>query len=120
LDHADISSAKSVGRQMGSSDAYATDTKWRTVLFSIGVITELLSTAAGVCTWLDPFPLIANGEGGYRLNPLEDRVLVGGLLTGLVSVTLGVAGKRVGRVLLIVFGLLLIAFNLLGWLGNHR
>ncbi len=31
---------------------------------------------------------------------------------------LGIFGKRVGRVLLIVIGLLLIVFNLLGWLAT--
>ncbi len=96
------------------------DKKWRAILFSIGVFAALLSAAAGVCSWVCPFPLLSDGQGGYRLNPLEGRVLVAGLLTGLVSMILGVFGKRVGRVLLIVIGLLLIVFNLLGWLGNHR
>ena len=97
-----------------------TDTNWRTVIFDIGAIAALLSAAACVCSWVDPFPLLSDGQGGYRLNPLEDRVLVAGLLTGLVSMTLGAFGKRVGRVLLIVIGFLLIVFNLLGWLSNHR
>lgn len=94
--------------------------KWRTVLFSIGVIAAVLSAAAGVCSWVDPFPLLSDGRGGYRLNPLEGRVLVAGLSTGLATMILGAFGKRVGRVLLVVTGLLLIAFNMLGWLGNHR
>jgi hypothetical protein len=94
--------------------------KWRTVLFNIGVIAAVLSAAAGVCSWVDPFPLLSDGRGGYRLNPLEGRVLVAGLSTGLVTMILGAFGKRVGRVLLVVIGLLLIAFNMLGWLGNHR
>jgi len=46
--------------------------------------------------------------------------LVAGLLAGLVSMILGVFGRRVGRVLLIASGLLLVVFNLLGWMGNHR
>jgi len=33
---------------------------------------------------------------------------------------LGAFAKRVSRVLIIVFGLLFIALNVLGWLGNHR
>jgi hypothetical protein len=94
--------------------------KWRTVLFSIGVIAALLSASAGVCSWADSFPLLSDGQGGYRLNPLEDRVLFAGLFTGLLSMSLGVFGKRVSRVLLIASGLLLIVFNLLAWLGNHR
>jgi hypothetical protein len=96
------------------------DKKWRTILFSIGVFAALLSAAAGVCSWVNPFPLLSDGQGGFRLNPLEGQALVAGLLAGFVSMILGVFGKRVGRVLLIVIGLLLIVFNLLGWLGNHR
>jgi len=97
-----------------------TDSRWRVVLFGIGVIAAMLSAGAAVCSWLDPFPLISDGQGGYRLNPLEDRVLAAGLLTGLVSIIFGAFGKRVSRVLLIAFGLLLIAVNVVGWLGNHR
>ena len=94
--------------------------KWRTVLFGIGVIAAVLSAAAGVRSWVDPFPLISDGRGGYRLNPLEGRVLIAGLSTGFVTMILGAFAKRVGRVLLVVIGLLLIVFNMLGWLGNHR
>ena len=102
-------------------DSPTKGTKGRMVVFSIGVIAALLSAVAGAYTWLYHFRLISDGQGGYLLNPLEDRVLVAGLLTGLVSMILGAFGKRVSRVLLIVFGfLLLIAFNVLGWLGNHR
>lgn len=54
------------------------------------------------------------------MNPLEDQVLIAGLSTGLVTTILGAFGKRVGRVLLVVVGFLLIVFSMLGWLGNHR
>jgi hypothetical protein len=94
--------------------------KWRTVLFSIGVIAAVISAAAGVCSWVDPFPLLSDGQGGYRLNPLEGRMLITGLSAGLATMILGAFGKRVGRVSLVVIGLILILFNLLGWLGNHR
>jgi hypothetical protein len=94
--------------------------KWRTVLFSVGLIAAVLSAAAGVCSWVDPFPLIEDGRGGGRLNPLEGWVLIAGLSTGLIAIILGAFGKRVGRVLLMVVGVLLILFNILGWLGNHR
>jgi hypothetical protein len=94
--------------------------KWRPVLFSIGWIAAVLSTAAGICTWIDPFPLLSDSHGGWRLNPLEDWVLIAGLSTGFSTVILGAFGKRAGRVLLVVFGILLILFNASGWLGNHR
>lgn len=94
--------------------------KWRTVLFSIGVIAGVLSAAAGVCSWVNPFLLVSDGRGGYRLNPLEGWVLIAGLSTGLVTMILAGFGQRGGRVLLIVVGMLLMLINILGWLGNHR
>jgi hypothetical protein len=90
------------------------------VLFCTGAIAALISAAAGVCSWVDPFPLLSDGRGGYRLNPLEGWVLIAGLTTGFVTTILGAFGKRIGRVFLIVSGVLLILFNVLGWLGNHR
>jgi hypothetical protein len=97
-----------------------TDIKWRKVLFIIGWFAAMLSTGAGFCTWFAHFPLLSDGQGGWRLNPLEDWVLIAGVVTGFSAAILGVFGKRAGRVLLIVFGIFLILFNAAGWLGNHR
>ena len=98
-----------------------TNNKWRTVLFSIGVIAALLSAAAGVCSWVESFSTTLRWSGrGYRLNPLEGRILIAGISTGLLTMILAAFGRRVGRVSLVVIGLLLIVFNMLGWLGNHR
>ena len=80
----------------------------------------MLSAAAGVCSWDDPFPLLSDGRGGWRLNPLGGWVLIAGLSTGCVTMVLGAFRKRVGRALLVVTGMLLIPFNILGWLGNRR
>jgi hypothetical protein len=94
--------------------------RWRSLLFSTGGIAAVLSAAAGVCSWVDPFPLLSDGRGGWRLNPLEYWVLIAGLSTGIVTIILGAFGKRVGRVSLVAIGMLLILFNGCGWLGNHR
>ena len=94
--------------------------EWRSVLFSIGWIAAVISAAAGVCSWVDPFPLLSDGGGGWRLNPLEGWVLIAGLSTGLASTILGAFGKRAGRVSLVVIGVVLMLFNILGWMGNHR
>lgn len=94
--------------------------KWRSVLFSIGGVAAVFSAAAGVCSWVDPFPLLSDGRGGWRLNPLEGWVLIAGLSTGFATLVLGAFGKRVSRVLLIVIGILLMLLNVFGWLGNHR
>jgi len=92
----------------------------RSVLLSIGGTAAVLSAAAAVCTWVHPFPLLSDGQGGWRLNPLEDWVFIAGLSTGLVTTVLGAFGKRGGRVFLVLIGVLLMLFNIFGWLGNHR
>jgi hypothetical protein len=94
--------------------------KWRSVLFGIGGIAAVLAAAAGVCSWVDPFPLLPDRGGGWRLDPLEGWVLIVGLSAGFATVVLGAFGKRAGRLLLVAFGMLLILFNIFGWLGNHR
>ncbi len=92
----------------------------RRVIFAIGCIAALLALAATVCSWTAPFPLIPDGQGGFSLNPLEDRVLLAGLLSALAASILGAFGKGKSRVALVLSGPLLAVFSLLGWLGNHR
>lgn len=101
-------------------DEESTETRSRAVMFGIGVVAAVLSAVAGVCSRVDPFPLISDGEGGFRLNPMEDRVLFAGVFMALASMVLAVFGKRVVRVVLIAIGLVLLVFNVAGWLGNHR
>ncbi len=98
----------------------ASNQRWRSVLFALGAIAAAISIVAGVCSWIDPFPLLSDGQGGFRLNPLEDRVFLAGLSTGFVAVVLGAFGKRLGRVSTVVVGFLSILFNISGWMGNHR
>jgi len=62
----------------------------------------------------------STAEGGWRVNPLDGWVLIIGLSTAVATTVLGVFGKRVGRVSLVIFGVLLFLFNYVGWLGNHR
>jgi hypothetical protein len=97
-----------------------TNQRWRSVLFAVGTIAAVISIVAGVCSWIDPFPLLSDGQGGFRLNPLEDRLLFAGLSTGFVAVVLGAFGKRLGRVSIVVVGFLSILSNIAGWMGNHR
>lgn len=80
----------------------------------------MISAAAGICSWVDPFPLLSDGGGGSRLNPLETWTLMAGISAGFATFILGAFGKRVSRVLLVLLGPLLIVFNILGWLGSHR
>jgi hypothetical protein len=92
----------------------------RRVIFAVGCIAALLALASAVCSWTAPFPLISDGQGGFSLNPLEDRVLLAGLLSALAASILGAFGKGKSRVAVVLSGPLLAVCSLLGWLGNHR
>jgi Mn2+/Fe2+ NRAMP family transporter len=94
--------------------------RWRFVLFGMGWTAAVASVAACVCSWSVHFPLLSDGQGGWRLNPLEDWVLIAGLSTSLVAIILGSFGKGVGRVFLIAMGILFILLNMAAWMSNHR
>jgi hypothetical protein len=56
----------------------------------------------------------------WRLNPLEDLALIVGLFTSLITTILWAFGKRIGRVLLVITGPLLMPFSLWGWFGQPQ
>ncbi len=92
----------------------------RKALFRIGLLTAVLSAALSVCSWIHPFPLLSDGQGGWRMNPLGDWVLFAGLSTGLLTMVLAFFGSRLSRIVLVTGGLLLLIFNGVAWLGNNR
>ena len=65
----------------------------RKATFWIGCVALLIALASTVCSWTAPFPLISDGRGGFSLNPLEDRVLLTGLLSALAASILGAFGR---------------------------
>jgi hypothetical protein len=91
-----------------------------TVLFAIGCVAALLAFASAICSWTSPFPLVPDGQGGFSLNPMGDRVLLAGLLSALAASILGAFCKGKLRLTLVLSGPLLAVCSLLGWLGNHR
>jgi hypothetical protein len=93
---------------------------WRKVVFGIGCVAALISLTSAVCSWTAPFPLVSDARGNLSLNPLENWVLIAGLVSALATVILGAFGKGKGRLTLIVLGPLLLIGSLVGWLGNHR
>lgn len=94
--------------------------QWRIVLFRIGFVTEVISAALGVCSWVHPFPLLSDGQGGWRMNPLGDWVFFAGLSTGLLTIVLAFFGRSLSRIVLATGGLLVLIFNCAAWLGNNR
>jgi len=92
----------------------------RRVTFAIGCIAALLALASTICSWTAPFPLVPYGNGGFSLNPIEDRVLLAGLLSALAASILEAFGKGKSRVAVVLSGPLLAICSLLGWLRNHR
>ena len=93
---------------------------WRTVAFGIGRVSAVITLASAVCPWATPFPLVPGARGDLSVNPLEDRVLIAGLWSALVTVILDAFGRGEGRVVLIVLGPILLTSSLARWLGNHR
>ena len=93
---------------------------WRMVVFWIGCIAGLIALVSAVCSWTAPFPLIADGRGGFSLNPVENRVLIVGLWSALAASIMGAFGKGKNRVAVVLSGPLMVICSLLGWLGNHR
>src|ERR1700742_809526 len=77
---------------------------WRRIVFGIGCVAAVISLASAACSWAAPFRLVSDARGDLSLNPLEDWVLIAGLLSALATVILGAFGKGKGRVVLIVLG----------------
>jgi uncharacterized membrane protein len=92
----------------------------RKAAFVLGCVAGLVALASAVCSWTAPFPLVPDGRGGFSLNPLEDRVLIGGLIAGIAASVLGAFGKGKSRVAAVLSGPCLIFYSLLGWMRNHR
>lgn len=92
----------------------------RKIIFAVACVAVLIALGSAICSWTAPFPLVSDGNGGFSLNPLEDRVLSAGLWSALAASILGAFGKGPSRVVVILSGPILVVFSLLSWLGNHR
>ncbi len=55
--------------------------KWRRLLFRAGVIAGVLSVLGAFGCLMNPFPLLPWGDGGYRINPLDDYLLLASVST---------------------------------------
>lgn len=92
---------------------------WRKRLFTAGVIMCVLAAAGTLGCWQNPFPLLALPDGGYKTNPLDERLPVASLCSSLLTTALATFGRGAARVLFIVIGLLLFALSWSGYVGNN-
>lgn len=75
----------------------------RTYLFTAGVAVGIVSAVLISCSFLDPFPLIADGHGGYS-DIRNYRLVQFAIYPALAVIVLGLAGRGRPRLLLVAGG----------------
>lgn len=88
-------------------------------LFKSGVFVGILCAVAVVCSWLHPFPLLSDGQGGY-----SDRrnfiLSLAALYAAPLPILLAIFGRGGARLLLAGSGFLLVVLAYGGLLsGGH-
>jgi hypothetical protein len=91
----------------------------RKSLFRASIVTALLSAIAVFVDWTAPFPLVPWGEGGYAINPWDERVFGIGLVLCVATIALGAFGRGLWRWLLMAAGLFFFAFSVMCFVQNH-
>jgi len=80
--------------------------KARRLLFRSGLLWCILSSLTVVGSWLDPFRLLPDGQGGY--SDIRNTMLFdAGLATALLTIGLAVFGRGPARLFLLGSGFLL-------------
>lgn len=89
----------------------------RTIAFRVGLITSLFCAAASVCCWLDPFPLISDGRGGYS-NIILTLLCNFALATAGLTFFFALFGRRSPRLFLCVAAVIQFVITYLAVLQN--
>ena len=79
----------------------------------------VLSLFGAIICLMNPFPLLPWGEGGYRINPLDECLLFASVSSSVATVILAIFGRGLQRVMLIAAGLVLLAISWFGFMANH-
>lgn len=81
-------------------------TSGRRQLFKCGLGLSIFCSLAVLCSWLQPFPLVSDGQGGYSdgCNLALSEIT---LLAAVVTIGLAAFGGRVARLSLLGSGVLL-------------
>lgn len=80
----------------------------RLILFRCGLLLSVLCSLAVVCSCFHPFPLLADGQGGY--SDLRNGMLyITPFFAALLTIGLALLGRGISRVLLAGSGFLLMA-----------
>ena len=78
----------------------------RLILFRCGLLVSVLCSLGGVLAWVQPFPLISDGRGGYS-DVRNWTLSIGTLYAAVSTIGLALFGRGAARLLLAGSGLLL-------------
>jgi len=78
----------------------------RMLLFRCGLVVSILCSVTVVCSWIEPFPLLADGAGGYS-DIRESMLFMAALSTAALTIGLALFGRGAPRLLLVGSGFLL-------------
>ena len=81
-------------------------TSLRLLLFNCGLGLSIVCSLAVLLSWLQPFPLLPDGQGGYS-DIRNFDLSEGALLASLTTIALAVFGRSVARLILLASGVLL-------------
>ena|SRR5579871_3529371 len=76
------------------------------LLFNCGLGLSIVCSLAVLLSWLQPFPLLPDGQGGYS-DIRNFDLSEGALLAALMTIVLAVFGRSVARLILLASGVLL-------------
>jgi hypothetical protein len=69
------------------------------LLFRCGLLASILCSITVACSWLDPFPLVPDGQGGY--SDIRNSILFAtALLSAVLTMVLALFGRGAPRLLL--------------------
>jgi hypothetical protein len=81
-------------------------TSTRRLLFSLGLVLSIVGSLAVFLSWLQPFPLLPDGQGGY--SDIRNFALSeGALVVALTTIALAAFGRSMARLILLASGLVL-------------
>jgi hypothetical protein len=90
-------------------------TRW--LLFGCGLLLSVVCAIAVACCWFNPFPLLADGRGGYS-NIRNSMLFEAALSAALLTIGLAIFGRGAARLLLAGSGLLLAIMAFGAFLSN--
>lgn len=87
-------------------------------VFECGLLVSILTSVLTACSWFNPFPLLADGRGGYS-DARNFQLQTSALCAAVVAVILGFFGRGRPRLLMICNGVALLVLAYFALLSNN-